>query len=189
MSKHRLLSVLMLAFVFLAPSCLPFRQEQRTYVLVPEMGTPTVTQPNLTLEAVLLPGYLDRYEMVYLAKSGELVKVRKAKWAQPLGALLKDNLSVALRQRNTSDTPKGAIVLELEHFLTDESGAFQVTGFLEYRPVPVGQPAIRHAVSFTLPSLGSPNANRIVLQSKAALSRLADMMCSDELIHPADFNP
>ena len=186
MSKQRLLYVLLLALL-VTPSCLKLRQEQRAFVLMPEFAAPSVTQPNLTLETVLLPGYLDRYEMVYLAQNGELVKVRKAKWAQPLGALLKDNLSTALRQRNANDTPKGIIVLELEHFLMDEAGSFQVTGILEYRPA--GQSAVRHVVSFTLPSLGTPNADRIVLQSKAALSRLVDMMCSAELTNSAENQP
>ena len=188
MSKPRLLSVLLLATVLLAPSCLPLRKEQRAFVLAPEFATQALPQSNLTVEAVRLPGYLDRYEMVYLAQNGELVKVQNTKWAQPLGALLKDNLSTAVRQRNTEDTPRGTIVLELEHFLMDEAGSFQVAGVLEFRPA-AEQPTIRRNVSFRLPSLGRPNADRIVLQSKAALSRLVDMMCSDELATPAETQP
>ena len=183
MSKHCLLWTLLLSLL-LTPSCMLLRKSQHAYILPPTSAKPSAQPADRTLEAVKLPGYLDRLEMVYLAKTGELVKVSKAKWAQPLGAMLKENLAATLRQRGSGQTSKATVTLELEQFLMDEKGAFQVSGVMEFRMA--SQPPLRKPVAFSLPSLGSPNAERLVLQSRTALNRLADAICSAELTPPAE---
>ncbi|MBR6471012.1 MAG: membrane integrity-associated transporter subunit PqiC [Victivallales bacterium] len=186
MAKHLHLLTSLLALL-LTPSCLFLRQNQHSYILAPENGVSSAAQATRTLEAVKLPGYLDRHEMVYLAKNGELVKVGKSKWAQPLGALLKDSLTMALRQSDRATASKASVVLELEQFLMDATGAFHVAGILSLHSETT--PTLRVPIAFSLPSLGAPSAERIVIQSRAALARLADAICAVELPPSAGSEP
>lgn len=175
MTKFFLLFTLT-AFVLLTPSCLFTRQNQRYYVLVPETnGTAQTTYSDCILENVRLPSFLDRHEISYLADTGEVVRLSKAKWAQSLGTLVKENLTSAVRQRigTPTDTPAVAMTVILDQFWMTADGTFLVAGFIELRSLSTSD-SRRKPFAFQLPSLGQPSVELVVTQTRTALNKILD---------------
>lgn len=165
MAKKHLTILLALA---LLTSCFSVRQDLHYYMLVAE---PKLAPLRVNLEEVKLAGYLDRHELCYLAKTGELVRLPKAKWAQPLGGILKNYLTTATRPPTgilTDDTPKATLFLDQFHMNAD--GTFQVAGAVEIRVL--GFPTQRQGFAFLLPSLGKPSVATMIEQSQLALEKI-----------------
>ena len=170
MATKHLQFLLALALLFTFTSCFSVRQNQHYYMLV---ATPRLAHSRINLEDVKLASYLDRHELCYLAKTGELVRLPKAKWVQPLGAILKNYFTTALRPPIgilTDDTPKVTVILD--QFLMTADGAFHVTGAVEVRCP--SQPTQRNAFTFVLPSRGTPSVDSLIIQSRTALDKILD---------------
>ena len=171
MAKNLILATL-LALALLTPSCLPTRQKLHYYVLVPQPGN---TDSAIVIEDVKLAGYLDRHELCYLAETGELVRMSKAKWAQPLGAIVKNYLVTATRPKSDFNLAPGAkVTIHLDQFLMTQDGTFQVAGAVETR-VNGASGWSRKAFDFQLPSRGEPNVQNLVAQSRTALDRIVEI--------------
>ena len=170
MAKKHLQFLIALVLLAISTSCFSVRQNSHYYMLV---ATPILGNSFINLEDVKLASYLDRHELCYLAKNGELVRIPKAKWVQPLGAILKNYFTTALRPpfgTLTDDTPK--VTLILDQFLMTSDGTFHVTGAVEIRrPSEATQ---RKAFTFVLPSRGTPSIDSLVIQSRTALDKILD---------------
>ncbi|MBO4620599.1 MAG: membrane integrity-associated transporter subunit PqiC [Victivallales bacterium] len=168
MAKKHLQLLIALVLLAISTSCFTLRQNPHYYVLVAE---PRAASAGINLEDVKLASYLDRHELCYLAKTGELVRLPKAKWAQPLGSILKNYLTTATRPPVgilTDDTPKATIFLD--QFLMNEDGSFQVAGAVEMRGLNL--PTQREGFTFLLPSRGKPSVATMIDQSQLALEKI-----------------
>ena len=165
MAKKPLAILLALA---LLTSCFSVRQDRHYYVLVAE---PSSVSAGANLEEVKLATYLDRLDLCYLAKSGELVRLPKAKWAQSLSGILKNYLITATRPSLgtlTDDTPRATVFID--QFLMNADGTFQVAGAVEIRMR--GLPTERKGFAFLLPSRGKPSVATMIEQSQLALEKI-----------------
>ena len=171
MEYQKSLLTVLLAVALAAPSCIPKRQNLHYYVLVPKAEPKTALRVNL--ENVKLASFLDRHELTYLADTGELIRLPKAKWAQPLGTIIKEYLTAASRPNHefSTDSPDVKSSLTFDQFFMTADGAFHVSGFSESR---VGKDYHREAFAFDLPSQGPPSVSTIVSQTRAALELVVE---------------
>ncbi len=125
-----------LALALLAGCLGPRRDTSTFFVLSPtpaaNAGTPVPV--SIGLGPIILPGYLDRLQIVTRLSDNQIALAESDRWAEPLGddltSTLRDNLAALLPQSSyvgypwyASDAPDFAVALEVRRFESDAAGA------------------------------------------------------------------
>ena len=147
------------------PACVSLKRtpEARFFVLrslvEPPSGAPSSAAADLLgVLPVLVPGYLDRPQVVTWAAPGELRIDEFLRWAEPLDAgvsrTLAENLDALLPEHRVIRSPwpsatklRCRIRVELEQFGPQASGEVLLVGGFALLPAREERPLVAHAVS------------------------------------------
>jgi uncharacterized lipoprotein YmbA len=168
------------------PSC-GSSPEPDLYTLLPIDGTPLAANPGVVeVRKAILPGHLDRDELVRAVEPGRLQVLPGARW----GGSLRDLIAIVVAENLVQRLPRGrvypalgglalphdaALEIALSAFEADPAGVVRLAGYLTVRPEGGRRraPAIR-PLRITAPAR-HPGIPGITASMNTALAELSDV--------------